>query len=375
MQLFVYGTLRSDALMTAVAGEGTQERYQATLADFAVLPVAGDAVPLIRSSPGAVANGVVWSGLSDVQIARLDLYEGAFGYALVQVEVQLECGETTSAWMYLPPDDIPVGEGTWSLADWERDHQAPALFAAAEVFATQPLPTPEALRANWQMIERRAWSRHRASLDPARPDNLRYSPRSDDVAIYDMGPPVGSFFRMQQFVMDHRRFDGTRQPMLNREVALGVDAALVLPYDPDTDNVLLVEQARMGPLIRQDPNPWTLEPVAGMIDAREDPQTCARRELLEEAGITARDLIDIGAGYPSPGNLTDHFYCYLGLCDLPQTGNYTGGLDVESEDLRLHVLPFAQALLLAESGEITALPLVTMLYWLAIHRDGLRGPA
>ena len=33
------------------------------------------------------------------------------------------------------------------------------------------------------------------------------------------------------------------------------------------DRVLMVEQFRMGPFARQDANPWTLEPIAGMVDA------------------------------------------------------------------------------------------------------------
>ena len=44
----------------------------------------------------------------------------------------------------------------------------------------------------------------------------------------------------------------------------------MLPYDPATGDVLLVEQFRAGPLLRGAPDAWTLEPVAGIIDPGED---------------------------------------------------------------------------------------------------------
>jgi len=88
--------------------------------------------------------------------------------------------------------------------------------------------------------------------------------------------------------------------------------------------VLLVEQLRMGPLMRTDQNPWSLEPIAGMVDAREDIE------------------------------------------------NYTGGLIDEAEDLRLHVMSFGEAMALIDSGEINIGVLIMMLYWLARERDRLR---
>ena len=50
----------------------------------------------------------------------------------------------------------------------------------------------------------------------------------------------------------------------------------------------------MGPFAQDDPAPWILEPVAGMIDAGETPETAALRELREEAGYGARILRPIG---------------------------------------------------------------------------------
>jgi len=109
-----------------------------------------------------------------------------------------------------------------------------------------------------------------------------------------------------------------------------------------------------------------------MVDAGETPEQAALRETAEEAGLTLHHLERMFAFYASPGSSTDYFTCYLGLADLPDDHSTSGGLADEAEDLRLHVIPFAQALDLIDSGEVTAGPLIAMLLWLSRHRDRLR---
>ena len=145
MDLFVYGTLRSPTLMAAVAGAPLSDPLPARLDHHAVHPIPGNVVPLIVRKNGAVAHGVVWRGLSPDQLARLDVYEGAFGYGLEEVTVQAD-DAVLSAKCYMPPDGLAAAPGEWSLEDWEADHLAPAVLAAEELFAHRPLPDDGALR-------------------------------------------------------------------------------------------------------------------------------------------------------------------------------------------------------------------------------------
>ena len=367
--MFVYGTLRDPDLRRAVAGI-SGDVTPAMLRGHAVRPVADDVVPLIRAAPDQIVTGLLWRGLTTDQMFRLSLFEGAYGYDLVTVTVALSDGCDVEAQMWLPPATLRAGPGEWSFDAW-ADRCAPATVAAAEaLFAMDPAPSPKALRWQWPMMLKRAWAQQQARARQA-PATLRHGASSGDVTVTARAAPLGRFFRLQGFDVTHRRFDGETQGPLPREVFVGIDAVLVLPFDPLRGRIVLVEQLRMGALERGDPNPWVLEPVAGMIDAFETPEEAALRETREEAGVDVT-LRHVASYYPSPGNATDFFHTYVGLCDLPDLDRYAGGLASEHEDLRLHVLSLDDALALVETGEIAAGPGIALMYWLALHRDALR---
>ena len=354
--------------MAAVAGGDQLDAVAATLNEFSVFPVANNVVPFIAPVVGGNATGLLWRGLSSEQMQRLNAYEGAFGYVLTDIEVQT-AGGSVKAQCYLPPKDLAPGQGAWSLSAWEQGHLAPAILAAEELFSHDPLPDHAKLRRMWPMIEARAWAKFRAVAAPA---TRRYQPNPADFEIVTSKPPQGDFFQFQGVDVQHRTFPGGTSNVLAREGFVGVDAAIMLPYDPVRDKVLLVEQARLGPRLRHDPNPWMLEPIAGIVDARETPQEAALREGREEAGLEITHIEQAGAFYVSPGSTTDYFYSFVGLCDLPQTQTYLGGLPDEGEDLRLHPMSFDDALALADSGELSTGPAIFLLYWLLRHRDRLR---
>lgn len=371
MDVFVYGTLMSPALMAAVAGAGTQRSDTARLSDHAVRMMPDQVVAQLVPRAGAVCDGTLWRNLTEDQVRRLDIYAAAYGLRRGKVDVR-SGADRIAAQCYLTADGASAARDDWDFNAWKQDHLQPALLAVEELFAHRPLPDPGAVRRMWPMIEARAWAKHRATAGPA---TIRHEPKPKDMQVVAARPPHGSFFRLQSLDVTHRHFDGSQSHLLVREAFVGVDAAIVLPYDPSRDRVVLVEQFRMGPLVRRDPNPWMLEPVAGIVDARETPEEAARREAEEEAGLTLTHLEPVSAYYTSPGSSTDYMYSYVGLCSIPQTSSYAGGLDTEGEDLRLHPMPLDDALALADSGEIATGPLVLILNWLARHRDRLRAMA
>ena len=258
--------------------------------------------------------------------------------------------------------------------DWDGGGLAPELIAeaASEIMAAldRGVPAPDMARRR-QMVLSRAAARLDAARTPA-PATLRSDTPRATVAERECALTHDGFFLTRRYHLRHPRFDGTQSPELAREVFVATDAALVLPYDPRRDRVLLVEQFRMGPYGRGDPLPWVLEPVAGRVDAGESPEDTARRETREEAGLALRALEKISRHYCTPGYSTEMFHLFLGLCDLPEARQGRGGLATENEDIRTHVIAFDRAMELVTSGEANNGPLILCLLWLAGERARLR---
>src|SRR5690606_28411249 len=120
----------------------------------------------------------------------------------------------------------------------------------------------------------------------------------DDVEIIQRDRCFSGFYNLDRFRLRHRLFRGGMGAEIERELFVRHDAVCVLPYDPQRDEVVLVEQFRMGAMARGD-SPWLVETVAGLIDKDEQPEEVARREAVEEAGLEIGELWPVTAYYPS----------------------------------------------------------------------------
>jgi nudix-type nucleoside diphosphatase (YffH/AdpP family) len=372
MAVFLYGTLRHPPLLRLVLGRDPGVLTPARLPGHAVRVAQGHDFPLILPEDGAEAGGLLLDDLSEADQARLDFYELGFGYDLRPVEVQTGAGPK-SAQVYFPQPDLWEAGAPWSLQDWVARDAALAVEAAREVMERMGHSSAEEVARLFPFIRARAWARL-LGQSPA-PTALRRDAKPGDLEVSARPSGFDGFFRVKHFDLRHRRFDGSFSDWFQRETFVAYDAALVLPYDPVNDLVLLVEQLRFGPIWRDDPVPWTLEPIAGLVDAGEAPADTARREAVEEAGLELGDLQSMMRAYPSPGYSSEFFHCFLGVCDLKRKRGDTDGLSDEHEDIRSHVIPFERAMALVDSGEINAMPLVAMLLWLARHREHLRASA
>ncbi len=369
---FLYGTLLDDVLRARLVGRDTIG-VAAHLNDHHVVSHRDAYVPALVACTGARCDGLLVTDLSEAEQRRIDVYEDAFHYTVHTLPVSAD-GQEVLARVYMPEPCVSLSAQLWSLVDWQATQGPLSRERALEIAAADPPLDAAQLRREWKMIGARAAARLRARQEEP-PSALRYTAQPGDHTVVARRPLFGSFFKFAGFDLQHRTFQQTTSPVLEREVMIGPDAALVLPYDPRGDCVLLVEQFRTGPMMRGARNPWSLEPVAGMIDPGETPEEAAIRETEEEAGLQNVALEKMFSCYASPGGATDYFYCYLAMADLPAPTTYTGGLAEEHEDLRLHVLSFANAFALIDTGEANVGPLITMLMWLSWHRERLRAAA
>ena len=363
--LYFYGTLRHIPLLKIVLNRSAQnlDLSAAILPNYEVSSVAEGPFPMIEEREGKRAEGLLVQGLDAQDIARLDFYEGSFEYDLR--EITLADGKIAE--VYVPQKGLWTPNGPWSLALWADQWGALSLFAAQEVMGYFGQRNRDDVAKLFPRIRARAAAQVNALQARHGAGTFR-----GEVEILHRARAYSHFYALDEIVLRHARFGGSMSDPIERAVFVGNDAAIVLPYDPTRDRVMLVEQIRMGPLARGDTSLWQLEPIAGGIDPGESPQDAARREAFEEAGLRLGRLEEIAEVYASPGNATEFYYIFLGLAELPDSTAGLGGLASEHEDIRSHVLSFTDFMALVDGFGASNAPLVLAANWLARHRDRLR---
>ncbi len=199
---------------------------------------------------------------------------------------------------------------------------------------------------------------------------ITHRPVPGDYRIVERENCFTGFYKLDRLHVQHRQFSGAMGPVLSRELFVRHEAVCVLPYDPQRDALVMIEQFRVGAIDRAE-SPWLLEMVAGLIDKDESPEEVARREAIEEAGLEIGELRPIARYFPSPGGSDELVHLYLGRCDSRGAGGIHG-LEEEGEDIRVHVLSFDEAMRTLTDGTINNAACLIALQWLSLHRDEIR---
>jgi len=180
------------------------------------------------------------------------------------------------------------------------------------------------------------------------------------------------FFSVEEHDLTYQKFNKEQSNVVTRSTLVSSDAVIVLPYDPVNDRILLIEQFRAGPYVKGDQNPWVLEPIAGLIDEGETPESAGIREAQEEAHLEIKKLELVAQSYPSPGVSTEFFHQYVGIVKLPKSTNLIAGLSSENEDIRSHIFEYPQFSDMIASGKIKVGPAILLGLWVSINRNRLR---
>lgn len=118
--------------------------------------------------------------------------------------------------------------------------------------------------------------------------------------------------------------------------------ASILPV-PDEGDVVLVRQWRQ-PLER-----FTLELPSGAVDAGEEPEDAAARELFEETGYRAEGIEHLASVHTSPGRSDE--ICHVFRCRAIKSGS--GPKPDATEFIEVVEMPLEEAVEKIRSGEIS----------------------
>lgn len=189
--------------------------------------------------------------------------------------------------------------------------------------------------------------------------------------VLDKSICYSGFFHMEKYRLRHELFAGGWSAEITRECLERGHAVAVLPYDPTSDQVILLEQFRVGALDFPG-GPWLLEIVAGIMDdPDETAEDVARREAVEEAGCEIRDLVPICRYLVSPGGTSESIALFCGRIDAATAVSGVRGVAIEHEDIQVHVVSRAEALELLHTGRINSAAPIIALQWLELNRPAL----
>jgi nudix-type nucleoside diphosphatase (YffH/AdpP family) len=166
-------------------------------------------------------------------------------------------------------------------------------------------------------------------------------------------------YTLRRAEFDFQRSDGRWQDSQRRESYDMGDGAAILLLDQVRGMVLLIKQFRWPPFERGHHH-LLIEAVAGKLDG-DDPETCVRREAMEEAGVTVGKVALVTWCFPSPGAVTERMSLFIGEYDSAAPRARGGGHEHEGEDIETLELTLDTALAMAARGEIIDMKTILLL--------------
>jgi ADP-ribose pyrophosphatase len=146
--------------------------------------------------------------------------------------------------------------------------------------------------------------------------------------------------------------DGT---VVDREIVVNKGAVVIVPITNENE-VRLLRQYRAAA------QKWIIELPAGGLEAGEDPDLAAPRELLEETGDRAANWQKLHGFYSAPGILTEFLHLYLA------TGLTFGPSNTEfDEHIEVITVPWVEAMAMIRRHEIEDAKTIAGLMLAGLH--------
>ena len=173
------------------------------------------------------------------------------------------------------------------------------------------------------------------------------------------------WYDLFEIIFKHKKHDESWSSEINREVLSGAQVSAVLPYDPKTKKIVLIDQFRVG-VINTNQNPILKEIVGGLIDKGEKPEQAAIRECEEEINCKVKKLNKIFSYFPAPGYSYSKYHLFLAEVDS-FIGNRITGCKNENEDILAKCYSLKQVKKLLEDKKILNATTIIALQWFFLN--------
>jgi ADP-ribose pyrophosphatase len=199
-------------------------------------------------------------------------------------------------------------------------------------------------------------------------DERELADRPADVAISPPELLAKGYRSYQRYRLTLRGADGEAATQI-RDVLRGGKVAAVLPIDLERGEIVLIRQFRLPGHLATGKGDM-VEIVAGRVEAGEEPIDTARRECMEEIGVTPTKLVDLFSYLTTPGLTDEEVTVFLAAIDASQVPARTAhaGEGERIETLRVSI---DAALAAVSEGRMRNGPMVIALQWLALNRERL----
>ncbi|WP_116125327.1 GDP-mannose pyrophosphatase NudK [Lewinella sp. IMCC34183] len=174
-----------------------------------------------------------------------------------------------------------------------------------------------------------------------------------------------NWYTLKKYTFDYLRRDGKWERQEREAYDRGNGAAILL-YDPERRTVILTRQFRLPTFVNGNPDGFVVEACAGILDEL-DPETCIRKEVLEETGYRVGEMEKIYEAYTSPGSVAEVLHFFLARYRPEDRVARGGGLAEEQEEIEVLEVTYDRARNMLERGEVRDAKTIVLLQQLFLR--------
>ncbi len=170
------------------------------------------------------------------------------------------------------------------------------------------------------------------------------------------------YYLLHKVTIDYKKEDGTAEEQVREVYDKGSGAAILL-YNIEKRKVILTRQFRLPIYINEgEKNGMLIEVCAGLLDGL-DPETCAKKEALEETGYKIDKVDFLFEAYMTPGAVMEKVSYFVAEYTEDMKLTEGGGLMEEQENIEVLELDFMEAYdMIAKGGIVDGKTIILLQY-------------